>query len=262
MECVSYVGWATCSRATVMTHYMFSKKKKKGSSHVSCPDDVPYCPDARQIKHIRPDDVYFHPDPSLYQEASVPAYIRPDVSAARPDDVQWSISFRFSFQIQIREDWCNHPDDVDSRLDELIHKARIAIQIHPSGRQSAWSGRTFNRYGNCVFNFNRLDAFLSWSRHALIWYGNCVLKINYPDGHPPWSGHAKPYMEITCSRRAIVRTTVPHRLDAVLKNERFSEKKNLRNSDRTVVRPDSPCPPSRRHPYISLQLPIWTSAYK
>jgi hypothetical protein len=34
---------------------------------------------------IRPDDVYFCPDPSLYREASVPACIRPDDSAARPD---------------------------------------------------------------------------------------------------------------------------------------------------------------------------------
>jgi len=29
MECVPYVGWPTCSRATVMTHFMFSKKKKE-----------------------------------------------------------------------------------------------------------------------------------------------------------------------------------------------------------------------------------------
>jgi hypothetical protein len=113
---------------------------------------------------------------------------------------------------------------VDSRPDALIHKARIAIQIQPSGRQSAWSGRTFNRYGNCVFNFNCPDACLSWSGRALNGYGNCLLKINCPEGHPPWSGHAKPYMEITCSGRAIVRTTVPHRPDAALKQERFSAK--------------------------------------
>jgi hypothetical protein len=113
---------------------------------------------------------------------------------------------------------------MDSRPDALIHKARIAIQIQPSGRQSAWSGRTFNRYGNCVFNFNHPDACLSWSGRALNSYGNCVLKINHPDGHPPWSGRAKPYMEITCSGRATVRTTVPHRPDSALKQERFSAK--------------------------------------
>jgi hypothetical protein len=51
-----------------------------------------------------------------------------------------------------------------------------------------------------------------------------MLKINRPDGHPPWSGPAKPTMEITCSGRTTVRTTVPHRPDAVLKQERFLAK--------------------------------------
>jgi hypothetical protein len=110
---------------------------------------------------------------------------------------------------------------VDSRPDALIHKVRIAIQIQLSGHQSAWSRRPFNRYGNCVLNFNRLDACLSWSGRGLNRYGNCVLKINRPDGHPPWSGHVKPYMKITCSGRATVRTTVPHRPNAALKQERF-----------------------------------------
>jgi len=87
-----------------------------------------------------------------------------------------------------------------SRPDALIHKGIIAIQIQPSGCQSAWSGRALNRYGNCV------------------------LKINRPDDHRPWSGCAKPYMEITCSGRATVWTIVPHRPDAALKQERFSAK--------------------------------------
>jgi hypothetical protein len=39
---------------------------------------------------IRPDDVDFRPNPLLYREASVPACIRPDVSAARPDASQYS----------------------------------------------------------------------------------------------------------------------------------------------------------------------------
>jgi hypothetical protein len=37
---------------------------------------------------IRPENVDFRPDPPLYREGSVPTCIRPDVSAARPDDVQ------------------------------------------------------------------------------------------------------------------------------------------------------------------------------
>jgi len=40
---------------------------------------------------IRPDNVYFRPDPSLYREAFVPACIYPDVSAARPDALQYTI---------------------------------------------------------------------------------------------------------------------------------------------------------------------------
>jgi hypothetical protein len=37
---------------------------------------------------IRPDDVHFPSGPLLYQEATVPACIRPNVSAARPDASQ------------------------------------------------------------------------------------------------------------------------------------------------------------------------------
>jgi hypothetical protein len=56
-----------------------------------------------------------------------------------------SSSRRFSVidQLQIlskfnlREDYFNHLDDVDSRPDALIHKARIAIQISSPERQSA-----------------------------------------------------------------------------------------------------------------------------
>jgi len=170
---------------------------------------------------ICPDKVGFRPDPPLYREASVLTCIYLDDSTAHPDDFQWSISFRFCFQVLIREDWFNRLDDVDSRPDALIYKAGIAIQIQPSGRQSAWFGRAFNRYGNCVFNFNRSDACLSWSGCALNRYGNCILKINGPDGHPPWSGCAKPYMEITCSGRATVRTRLSNRKDFQRKSHNF-----------------------------------------
>jgi hypothetical protein len=74
------------------------------------------------------------------------------------------------------------------------------------------------------FKYNRLDACLSWSGRGHNRYGNYVLKINRSDDHPSWSGRTKPYMEITCSGRATVRTTVPHHLDAALKQERFSAK--------------------------------------
>jgi hypothetical protein len=54
--------------------------------------------------------------------------------------VRTSISDRStsdSFQVQNKGRLIHCPDDVVSRLDALINKARIAIQIPPSGRQSA-----------------------------------------------------------------------------------------------------------------------------
>jgi len=45
------------------------------------------CPDRPSI--IRPDDVDFRPDPLLYWEAFVPACIRSNFSAARPDASQY-----------------------------------------------------------------------------------------------------------------------------------------------------------------------------
>jgi len=177
---------------------------------------------------IRPDNVDFRLDTHLHRKAFILACIRLDVSAARPDDVQWSINFRFPFQVQIREDWCNRPDDVDSSPDELIHKARIAIQIQPSGPKSAWSGRAFNKYGNCVFNFNRPDTYLSCSGRELNIYGNCVLKINHPDD------------SASTSRRGSQTGKI------------FSE--NLRIFYRTVVRPDSVRTYHSSRPFWTLSL--------
>jgi len=46
---------------------------------------------------------------------------------------------------------------VDSRPDELIHKASRAFKIQSSGRQSSWSGRLSFMYGNCVHQINHSD---------------------------------------------------------------------------------------------------------
>jgi len=74
------------------------------------------------------------PDPPLYQEASVPTCIRPDVSAARPDSSQYSIKLKIlskfiygKIDATVRTTWipvqtCVH----------LIWKLRIRLQ--PSGR--------------------------------------------------------------------------------------------------------------------------------
>jgi hypothetical protein len=109
-------------------------------------------PAVRTIVPSRPDDMPYRPDQSD-QASSVQktCIFRPDLyciekllfqpisaSAARPDASQWSINFKFfPSKFRIREDWYTRPDDVVSRMDAFIYKARIAIQISPSGRQSA-----------------------------------------------------------------------------------------------------------------------------
>jgi hypothetical protein len=83
---------------------------------------------------IRPDDVVFRPDPPLYREAYVPACIRLDDSTARPDALQYSIKVPLLSKIIYRKIDANRSDDVDPHPDTLLLKARIAIQIRPSGR--------------------------------------------------------------------------------------------------------------------------------
>jgi hypothetical protein len=198
-----------------------------GRSSVQCSirsDDVSYRPDVLQTKHhssrrrgilsgpftvSRSFCSSLHPSGRLSSPSG-----RPSVFEQASD----------SFQNHIWEDSRNHPDDVDSCLDALLLKARIAIQLQQSERRSAWSGCAFNRYGNCVFNINCQDACLSWSGRALNSYGNCVLKINRPDGHPYGPDARSRNKEITYSGRATVRTTVPHHPDVALKQERFSAK--------------------------------------
>jgi len=180
---------------------------------------------------IRPDDVDFGPDPPLYREASVPACIRPDVSAARPDTSQYST------KLQILSKF------IYGKIDATVRTTWIPIRTHFSLRQES------------QFKFNRLDTCLSWSERAQHRYGNCVLKINRPDGHPPWSGLAKAlygnYLQRTCNLLD----------DNVSPSGRGSQtgkifRENLKNSGRTVVRPDVSSSPSGQRPYILLQSPI------
>jgi hypothetical protein len=171
-------------------------------------------PDKPRI--IRPDDVDFRPDPTLYREASVPACIRLDVSAARPD------FFHYSFKLQILSKFKKGNIDSTVRTHSFIRQESQFKFNRPDVCQHGLDARSTDM--DCIFNFNRPDACLSWSGCALIRYGNCVLKINLSEGHPPWSGHTKPYMDITCSGRVTVRTTIHHCPEAALKQERFSVK--------------------------------------
>jgi len=166
---------------------------------------------------IRPDDIDFGLDPTLYQEAFIPVCIRPDVSAARPN------ASKYLTKLQILSKF------IYGKIDAIVRTTWIPVRMRFSIRQELQfefnrpdaslpsSGRAFNRYGNCAFNFNRPDACLSWFGRPHYRYGNYVLKINRPDSHPPRSGRTKAlygnYFQRTC-----------YRPDAALKQERFSVK--------------------------------------
>jgi hypothetical protein len=63
----------------------------------------------------------------------------------------------FLSKTQIWEDRCSRPNDVDSRLDALIHKASYAFKIYSSGQWPSWSKRASYLNGNCVYLINRPD---------------------------------------------------------------------------------------------------------
>jgi len=122
------------------------------------PDDVPYRPEARQTKH-HPFGRRVFPSGPFTVSRSFCSSLHPSGRLSSPSE-RPSVFDQASdsFQNSIWEDCCNRPDDVNFCPDALLLKARIAIQIQPSGRLSAWSGHAFNRYGNCGFDFNRPDA--------------------------------------------------------------------------------------------------------
>jgi hypothetical protein len=81
---------------------------------------------------IRSDDVHFRPDHPLCREGSVQlASVRTSQQPVRTPLCTRPASD--SFQVPIKGRSTNCPDDVVSRPDARLHKARIVIQIHPSG---------------------------------------------------------------------------------------------------------------------------------
>jgi hypothetical protein len=93
---------------------------------------------------IRLEDVDFRPDPSLHREASVPACIRPDVSAARPD------ASHYSTKLQILSKFSY------GKIDATVRTTWIPVRTRFSLRQES------------QFKFNRLDTSLPSSGHACI----------------------------------------------------------------------------------------------
>jgi hypothetical protein len=126
---------STCQ--SIFIRLCTAKKIEDFSFPVSRPDDVSSHPDAHlsTVPSVRM-TYLFLPDlhcieKLLFQLASIRTSQQP---------VRTYISTRTvsdSFQVPIKGRSINHPDDVVSRPDACLLKARIAIQISPSGRQSA-----------------------------------------------------------------------------------------------------------------------------
>jgi hypothetical protein len=117
---------------------------------------------------------------------TVLACIRPNLSAARPNDTQCSSSYRISFQNTDMGRSLQPSRHVDSRPDALIHKASCALKIQTSGRQPSWSGRVSYLYGNCVQlkcdrPNNRATPFGHGSKQERIsgkfWEADCIVVL-------------------------------------------------------------------------------------
>jgi hypothetical protein len=112
-------------------------------------------PDRPSINH--PDDVDFRPDPPLYSEASVPACIHLDISAARPDASQYSIKLQILSKCKygkiaatVRMTWIpvrtrsfirqesqfkfNRPDVCSMVRTRVQHIWKLRIQLQPFER--------------------------------------------------------------------------------------------------------------------------------
>jgi len=146
--------------------------------------------------------------------------IHPDVSAALPDDSWCSTSFRFLSRTQLWEVRCNRPDDVDSLLDTLIHKASIAFKSkHLDGSPLGSDTCASDMEIVCIRSTVLTTTPLVRTREALVWK-LLAAKVR-PSGRQStnvWPiGH--------------------HRLDVAQIWKEFQ--RNFWKANRTVVRPDA-----------------------
>jgi hypothetical protein len=96
-------------------------------------DDVSLCPDIRQTSITYPDDVLL-PSRHLHCIEKLLCKLAPS-RRFNSTSGRLSVLERItdSFQVSRKERSINRPDDVVSRPDAYLHKARIAVQNEPSG---------------------------------------------------------------------------------------------------------------------------------
>jgi len=101
------------------------------------PDDVPYPPDARQIKHHPSGRRDFLPGRTSVSRSFCSSLNPSGRLSSPPGCLSVNNQLQILSKFNLREDCFNRPNDMDFRPDALLHKARIVIQISPPGRQSA-----------------------------------------------------------------------------------------------------------------------------
>jgi hypothetical protein len=101
------------------------------------PDDVSFRPDIRQTSIISPDDVLL-PSGHLHRIEKLLCQLSPSGRFSSTSGRLLVLErFTDSFQVPRKGRSINSPDDVVSRPDAYLRKARIAVQNGPSGHLTA-----------------------------------------------------------------------------------------------------------------------------
>jgi hypothetical protein len=221
---------------------------RRPSVHCSIrPDNVPYRPDARQTKH-HPSGRRDFPSGSTTVSRSFCSSLHPSERLSSPSGCLLVIDqLQILSKFNLREDCSNRPDDVDFRPDTLLHKARIAIQISPSGRQSALVRTRVHQLRKLSIRLQPSGGLPPWSERAHIKYENCVLKISRPDARSLiWkllAADVRPSGRLCLT----VWTQLSNRKDFQRKSQKILS---------LCFHPNGPGSLSGRRPYILQQSPI------
>jgi hypothetical protein len=108
-----------------------------GRPSVHCsirPDDVSSHLDARHTSIIHPDEVFIPSGPHTISRSFCASLHPSGRFSSTSRRLPVLDQFLISFQVPRKGRSINRPDDVVSRPDARLRKARIAIQISPSGR--------------------------------------------------------------------------------------------------------------------------------
>jgi hypothetical protein len=144
-----------CNDAANRDSSFQSEVRRISKFPVSRPNDVSSRPDAhlstvpsvrttchsvrtsdRQASPVRT-TCFFRPDTYIVSRSFCANLLRPDISAARPNTYQFLNGSLILSKVSRKGRSINRPDDVVSRPDAYLRKARITVQNEPSGHLTA-----------------------------------------------------------------------------------------------------------------------------